>query len=125
MGTGEFVPGDWREWRRLRALHLKEQGWYQRDIAAALDTTEETVSRWLGRARAGHPEALRAQPRPGRPPKLTPDQKRLIPEFLWHGAEAYGFRGEVWTCARIARVIEEEFGVRYHRGHVGRLLREL
>jgi hypothetical protein len=49
----------------------------------------------------------------------------LIPEFLWHGPEAYGFRGQVWTCARIARVIEEEFGVRYHKDHVGRLLREL
>jgi hypothetical protein len=49
----------------------------------------------------------------------------LIPEFLWHGPEAYGFRGEVWTCARVARVIEEEFGVRHHKDHVGRLLQEL
>jgi transposase len=31
----------------------------------------------------------------------------------------------VWTCARVARVIEEEFGVRYHKDHVSRLLREL
>jgi hypothetical protein len=31
----------------------------------------------------------------------------------------------VWTCARIALVIEEEFGVRYHQDHVGRLLKEL
>jgi transposase len=31
----------------------------------------------------------------------------------------------VWTCVRIARVIEEEFGVRYHKDHVGRLLKEL
>jgi transposase len=106
-------------------LHLKRQGWYQRDIAAALGASEETVSRWLARARTGGPGALRARPRPGHPPKLTPAQKRLIPEFLWHGAEAYGFRGEVWTCARIAQVIEEEFGVRYHEDHVGRLLREL
>jgi transposase len=106
-------------------VYLKQQGWYQRDIAEALDASEETVSRWLARARAGGPEALRARPRPGHPPELTPAQKRLVPEFLWHGAEAYGFRGEVWTCARIAQVIEEEFGVRYHKGHVGRLLREL
>jgi transposase len=49
----------------------------------------------------------------------------LVPEFVWHGPEAYGFRGQVWTCARVARVIEEEFGVRYHKGHVSRLLREL
>ncbi len=31
----------------------------------------------------------------------------------------------MWTCARIALVIEEEFGVRYHKAHVGRLLKEL
>jgi transposase len=106
-------------------LHLKEQGWYQRDIADALGASEVSVSRWLARARDGGPEALRARAAPGHPPKLTADQKRQIPEFLWHGAEAYGFRGEVWTCARIARVIEEEFGGRYHKGHVSRLLREL
>jgi transposase len=106
-------------------LELKRRGWYQRDIAGALGVSEEAVSRWLARARDGGPEALRARPRPGHPPRLSPAQKRLIPEFLWHGAEAYGFRGDVWTCARIARVIEEEFGVRYHKDHVGRLLREL
>jgi len=106
-------------------LHLKQQGWYQRDIAEALGVSEVSVSRWLARARDGGPEALRARPAPGHPPKLTPEQKRLIPEFLWHGAEAYGFRGGVWTCGRIAKVIEEEFGVRYHKDHVGRLLKEL
>ena len=30
-----------------------------------------------------------------------------------------------WTCARVAKVIEEEFGVAYHKGHVARLLKEL
>jgi transposase len=125
MEASGFTPDDWREWRRLRALHLKQQGWYQRDIADALGVSEVSVSRWLARARDGGPEALRARSAPGHPPKLTSDQKRRIPEFLWHGAEAYGFRGEVWTCARIARVIEEEFGIRYHKGHVSRLLQEL
>ena len=106
-------------------MHLKQQGWYQRDIAEALGVTEDTVGRWIARARAGGLEALHARPSPGHPPKLSPAQKRLIPDFLWHGPEAYGFRGEVWTCARVARVIEEEFGVRYHKGHVSRLLKEL
>lgn len=106
-------------------MQLKQLGWYQRDIAEAFGASEETVSRWLARARASGPEALWARPGPGHPPKLSSTQKRLIPEFLWHGPEAYGFRGEVWTCARVARVIEEEFGVRYHKDHVGRLLKEL
>src|SRR5438270_2945362 len=125
MEALDFAPDDWREWRRFRALQLKQQGWYQRDIAAALGVSEDAVSRWLARARDGGPEALQSRTSPGRPPKLDAAQKRLIPEFLWHGAEAYGFRGEVWTRARIAQVIEEEFGVRYHKGHVGRLLQEL
>ena len=106
-------------------MHLKQQGWSRHDIAEALGVSPVSVSRWFARARDGGPEALRAHPSPGRPPKLSAAQKRLIPVFLWHGAEAYGFRGEVWTCARIAQVIEEEFGVRYHKGHIGKLLREL
>src|SRR4051794_3564352 len=125
MEASHFIPGGWREWRRLRALHLKQQGWYQRDIAAALGVTDETVSRWLARARGGGGAALRARPAPGRPPRLSPAQKRLIPEFLWHGPESYGFRGDVWTRARVAQVIREEFGVRYHPTQVGRLLSEL
>jgi transposase len=125
METRDITPDDWREWRRLRAWQLKQQGWYQRDIAEALAVSEETVSRWLARARQGGPGALRTRPPPGRPPRLSAAQKRLIPEFLWHGAEAYGFRGEVWTCKRVAEVIFEEFGVDYHKDHVGRLLKEL
>src|SRR5436305_4677520 len=125
MGGSDDIPAEGREWRRLRALHLKQQGWYQRDIAEALGVRGETVSRWLARARDGGPEALLARPGPGRPPKLTEAQRRLIPEFLWHGPEAYGFRGQVWTRARVAAVIEQEFAVRFHKGHVGKLLKWL
>jgi transposase len=109
----------------MRALSLKHDGWSQRAIAEALGVTEPAVSQWLAAAERGGPDALRSHPAPGRDCRLTMEQKRLIPEFLWHGPEAYGFRGQVWTRARVARVIEEEFGVRYHKAHVGRLLREL
>lgn len=106
-------------------MALKANGWYQRDIAGALGVSEVTVSRWLARARAGGPDALRAHPAPGPAPALSPAELGRVPEFLWHGPEAYGFRGQVWTCARIARVIAEELGVAYHKGHVARLLRDL
>ena len=49
----------------------------------------------------------------------------MIPQLLSQGAEAHGFRGEFWTCARVAWVIEQEFGVHYHRAHVSRLLKQL
>jgi transposase len=125
MGDSDFQPVSWREWRRLRAWQLSQQGWSQRTIAGALGVSEVSVSHWLTRAREGGVESLRARPAPGRPPALSPEQKNLIPEFLWHGAEAYGFTGDVWTCARVALVILEEFGVDYHKGHVGKLLKNL
>jgi transposase len=125
MAPESSTPADWREWRRLRAWQLQQDGWKQRAIAAALDVSEAAVSQWFARADQGGAAALHTQPRPGAPPRLTAAQRQQILEFLWHGAEAYGFRGAVWTCARVARVLAEEFGVTYSKSHVSRLLRAL
>jgi transposase len=113
------------EWRRFRALQLHKEGWLEVDIAQALDVSKGTVSRWLSIAKTSGAEALHSHPAAGCPPKLTATQLASLPEFLWHGAEAYGFRGDVWTCARIAQVIQWEFGVSYHKDHVSRLMKEL
>ena len=121
--TALSSPHDWREARRLRAWELKQQGWKQRTIAAALGVTPGAVSQWLKRAATGGVAALRNRLRPGPTPKLTPEQRARIPELLARGAEAYGFVGDVWTTTRVAAVIEREFGVRYHPAHVSRLLR--
>jgi transposase len=116
---------DWKEWRRMRAAELKREGWSQREIADALDVSGPAVSHWHAVAEADGVAALRSHPAAGRAPLLTAEQKRLIPELLWHGPEAYSFRGQVRTCARIALVFEEEFGVRCHKDHAGRSLKEL
>ena len=107
----------------MRALDLARRAWKQRDIAVALDASEGAVSRWLAAARRGGQEALRSLPRPGPLGKLTAEQLRLIPDFLWHGAESYGFRGDVWTCERVAGVLYQEFGTSYSKSQVSRLLK--
>lgn len=123
---GNPFPGrDVREWRRFRAVELHDLGWVEVDIAQALDVSKGTVSRWLMVAETVGPEALMSRLSAGCPPKLTAAQLGMLPELLWHGAEAYGFRGEVWTCARIGQVIRREFGVAYHKDHVSRLMKEL
>lgn len=109
----------------MRAVELDRLGWYEVDIAAALGVTKGTISRWLTLADSEGVGALRAHPSAGHPPKLTTEQRLRIPEFLSYGAEAYGFRGEVWTCKRIAQVVQWELGVSYHKDHVSRLMKEL
>src|SRR5207249_8473875 len=98
-----------REWRRRRAWELKRRGWKQKDIAAALAVTEGAVSQWMKRARQGGPEALRHRPPPGPRPRLSDRRKRELPAILARGAEAWQWRGDVWTTRRVAAVIRAEF----------------
>ena len=116
---------NWREGRRLRALESKEQGWKQTQIADALGVTEGAVSQWMKRAREQGVEGLRHKPPPGATPRLSEDERARLPELLARGAQAHGFRGEVWTCERVATVIRRGFGVSYHPAHVSRVVRAL
>jgi transposase len=125
MSKKSTPPNNWREGRRMRAWELHEQGWKQKDIAAALGVTEGAVSQWLKKAREQGMEALRHQPAPGATPKLSPEQRAQLPALLAKGAEAFGFRGQVWTTARVAQMIQQQFGVSYHPAHCSRLLRSL
>jgi transposase len=115
----------WKEKRRCHAQKLAEQGWKQKAIAIALDVSKGAVSQWLKVSKEEGRFGLLARAHTGRPPELANEEKRLIPDYLSHGAESYGFQGEVWTCQRVHKMIEIEFGVSYHKSHVARLLKEL
>jgi transposase len=111
--------------RRLRAWELKGKGWKQKDIAEALGVSEGAVSQWVKRAEAGGEEALYTRRGGGPAARLNEEQLRRLPALLEKGAEHFGFRGDIWTRARVATLIEREFGVRYSTVHVGRLLKAL
>ncbi len=114
-----------RQWRRRRAWDLKQQGWKQRETAHALGVSEGAVSQWLKRARTRGVEALTAKPRKGAPSKLTQEQKEEVRRLLSIGAEANGYPGQVWTTSRVADLIQQHLGVRYHPATMSDLLREL
>jgi len=52
------------------------------------------------------------------------DKARLV-ELLLQGPERLGYETPLWTCPRVAHLIEENFEVSYHPGHVWRILRQL
>jgi transposase len=117
---------DWLEGRRLRAWELHRQGWSQHRIAEALGVTQGAVSQWFARVRQmGGIDGLYRRVNKGAVPKLTPEQLGQLPSLLDQGPQAFGFWEDVWTRERIATVIENRFGVRYHATQVGRILRKL
>lgn len=61
MRRGDEHRGDWKEWRRLRAWELVQQGWSQKKIAEALGVTEGAVSQWVKIGREQGVEGKRRQ----------------------------------------------------------------
>ncbi len=116
---------DMLEFRRRRALALLDEGRSLNEVGRLLGCAPSSVMRWRDRRRRGGIKALKVDASPGRPPKLTMVQRRRLIRLLLHGAMAQGYTTELWTTGRIAEVIEEHFGVTYHRDHVGRLLHGL
>lgn len=116
---------DMLEFRRRRALALLDEGRSLNEVGRLLGCAPSSVMRWRDRRRRGGVKALKVDTSPGRPPKLTVVQRRRLIRLLLRGAMARGYSTELWTTGRIAEVIEEHFGVTYHRDHVGRLLHGL
>src|SRR3712207_5989498 len=118
-------PVDWREGRRHRAWELHQQGWKQKDIAAALGATQGAVSQWIKRGNDGGIAGLRRRTAPGSVPRLSGDQREQLRAALAKGAPAFGFVGDVWTTKRVAAIITELFAISYHPAHVSRIVRAL
>jgi transposase len=112
------------EQRRRRAARMFARGATQADVARALEVSRQSVSRWYADWRSGGTRALKAAGRAGRMPRLTKAQLRRVDGALRQGPRAHGFGTDLWTLDRVAQVIEAETGVRYHPGHVWKLLRD-
>lgn len=111
------------EVRRRIAGRLLQEGKGVREVARLVGASPSSVGRWKQALEEGGEEALRAKPHPGRQPRLTLEQKEELGEILLQGPQAAGFGTDLWTLSRVAQVIEAQFGVRYHPGHVWYLLR--
>ena len=111
--------------RRRRALALLKLGLSLNEVARRIQCAASSVRRWQDAWRRRGAEALKVGASPGRPPKLKAAQQHRLLRVLLKGPLAHGYNTNVWTTARIAAVIRREFGVRYHRDHVGRLMHSL
>lgn len=119
-GTSEEL-----EQRRRQAIALLEQGMRPAQVARAVSTSRASVTRWKQAYEARGARGLAAKPHPGKPPQLTKRERRRLVTLLKRGAQKHGYNTALWTLARVGQVIEREFGVSYHPGHVWRVLRSI
>lgn len=113
------------EERRRLAVTLYREGWTTREVAREMGCAPGSVSRWLSMYEAEGREGLTPIPNAGGQPRLGDKDRNKLNRLLLRGARKAGFHDDTWTLRRVAHLIEKQFGVQYHIGHVSRLLHGL
>jgi len=127
MGNPAGVKRDFvgLEERRLQAARLLLKGLSQSEVARQVGAHRQSVSRWARQLEREGRSGLKRAGRAGRKPRLGAGDRERIRRALKRGPEHLGYATGLWTAVRVARLIEQECGVRYHPGHVWKLLRQL
>jgi transposase len=115
-----FGTADELERRRLRAVQAIADGQPRKTVAAVLGVHPNSVSRWVTAAR--QPGGLAAKAPPAPTPGLSDADLRRLEALLVNGAKAHGWPNELWTAARVTRLIARHFGRTYHPEHVRKIL---
>lgn len=111
------------EVRRRRGMRMLARGVAQVEVARVCEVSRQTASSWA-RLQAEDPQAWRRRPL-GRPGAMSAAERTKLGKMLIAGAVANGFGTELWTLARIAKLIKREFGHTFSTVHVWRVIREL
>ena len=124
MGNAKGVRRDFAalERRRFEAIRLLQQGVRQAEVARRLQVACSSVKRWVHEWRRQGESGLEKAGRAGRRPQLGPEERRRLVQLLLAGPERLGYETPLWTCPRVADLIEREFGIRFHPGHVWKVL---
>lgn len=118
LGSGQKL-----EERRIKAVQeVIKEGLAPAAVARKYKVEVGTLYRWIGKFRQDKKLGLKSRPTPGAPRRLTDAQLAKLEKLILVGAKAAGFPNDLWTCARIAELIKQEFGVQYHFNHVGKIL---
>ncbi len=110
---------------RLRAATMFERGLPAPQVARRCQVARQVAYRWQDAWMAGGKAALASKGPAGPKSRLTPEQKQQIIQALLAGPAAQGYQTQLWTLPRAAALIERLTGIRYHPGHVWRILAEL
>ena len=113
---------EYRVAKRIHAVLLNSNGHSSGGIAKLLHSPRSIISEWLKNYETFGYEALLEGQRSGRPKSLNEKQEQQLCDIIDSGPIAYGYLSGVWTSPMIKKIIEEEFLISYHAGHVRKIL---
>ncbi len=95
------------------------------EVAEACGVSLSAVKLWKRAWKEQGEAGLIAKPHPGSQPLLSAKDLIRLEKLLLAGAHKAGFSSDLWTCPRVAQLIEDRFDVSYHPSHVWKILVKL
>ena len=111
--------------QRFHAIALSIEGRTTSQIAQFLKVHRSSIPLWIEQWNQHREQGLLEGQRAGRPGGLNHGQREQLQDILDSGPVAYGLETGIWTSPVVSRVIADEFNLRYHPGHVRKLLKQL
>src|SRR5450755_997989 len=111
--------------RRLLALAAVHDGMNRSEAARIGGMDRQTLRDWVHRFNEQGPEGLINIKPPGRPSKLSAEQKEELCQLVEAGPDPQKDAVVRWRCVDLKRVLGERFGVDLSAVSLGRTLKKL
>ena len=111
--------------RRALTVLFRVKGLQNAEIASMLGVSKRSVQRWLHAYREKGIAGLKLRPHPGRPPRISSEQKRLIAEGALTQPTAFGYLKNEWSISFLARHLSEQVGITISKSHLCTILHQL
>src|SRR5947208_11576710 len=112
------------EYRRRLAIERVGEGYSNQEVADFLGVDVSSVRRWVAAFRCQGGAGLAAQAVPGRPPKLTTTQEKIVLRWLDDNPTQHGFATELWSAGRLAQLIKQAWDIDFNEHYLCAWLRQ-
>ena len=110
MALAESVPGAWVG-IKIAALLLVLEGQRPGWICDVLGLTRMSLSRWIHGVNSGGVEALKPQPKPGRPSRLDAKLQKALQADLEKSPQEFGLNRVQWDGPTLVTHLKRHFGI--------------
>ena len=110
---------------RMQAIAGALEGLTRAEAARLAGMERQALRDAVVRYNAEGLAGLHDRPRPGSKPRLDEARRAALRQLVLDGPEVETTGVSAWTLAGLCREVETRWGVRYHEGHMSKLVRAL
>ncbi|MDP3313365.1 helix-turn-helix domain-containing protein [Lutibacter sp.] len=111
---------------RLYACYQVSKGKKPKELEDLYETSFKSICNWVNKLNEGGVEALIDKEKPGRPPKLTKEQKEKIKfVVLEQSPEDYQYNSSTWTGLLLIDWIDKQYNIVYKKAQIYNILKNM